>query len=67
MDTITRFEVSPEQRGIVLFQAARKAVHAAEAKGLSGYYHQVRDEDEFEELLGDEGDDLEIPEEAFDD
>ena len=51
----------------MLFQAARKAVHAAEAKGLSGYYHQVRDEDEFEELLGDEGDDLEIPEEAFDD
>nr|WP_254176695.1 hypothetical protein [Pseudomonas putida] len=67
LDGITRFEVTPEQRGIVLFQAARKAVHAAEAQGLTGYYHQVREEDEFEELLGDEADDLDIPEEAFDD
>jgi len=67
LDGITRFEVTPEQRGIVLFQAARKAVHAAEAQGLTGYYHQVREEDEFEELLGDEADDLDIPEEALDD
>lgn len=66
LDSIQRFDVPPEQRGIVLFQAARKALHAAEAQGLTGYYHQPMADQEPEELLGDDDEEFEIPEDAYD-
>ncbi|WP_197711140.1 hypothetical protein [Pseudomonas cerasi] len=66
LDSIQRFDVPAEQRGIALFQAARKALHAAEAQGLSGYFHQPKPDLEPEEMLGDDGEDFEIPEDAYD-
>jgi intracellular multiplication protein IcmO len=66
LDSIQRFDVPAEQRGIALFQAARKALHAAEAQGLTGYFHQPKPDLEPEEMLGDDGEDFEIPEDAYD-
>jgi len=39
MNEIQRFDVPPVERGIVLFQAARKALKMAEAAGRTGYMH----------------------------
>jgi len=66
LDSIQRFDVPAEQRGIALFQAARKALHEAEAQGLTGYFHQPKPDREPEEMLGDDGEDYEIPEDAYD-
>lgn len=45
MDAITRFEVNPVERGIVLFQAARLALRDARASGRAGYCHGPRADD----------------------
>lgn len=39
MNEIERFTVTPVERGIVLFQAARKALHQARASGRAGPLH----------------------------
>lgn len=62
MNGIERFSVSPTERGIVLFEAARKALKQAEAAGRTGYMHEGRHDDPFE--LMDEADD-DIPESAY--
>lgn len=67
MDSIQRFEVSPTERGIVLFEAARKAMKLAEASGRSGYFHEPRHDDPVELMGEDYTDDEDIPEDAFDD
>ncbi|MES2264663.1 MAG: hypothetical protein V4724_39700 [Pseudomonadota bacterium] len=41
MNEIERFSVDPVERGIVLFQAARHALHSARQSGRSGHLHQV--------------------------
>lgn len=64
MNEIQRFEVNPIERGIVLFEAARKALQQAEAAGLTGYMHEPRHDDPYE--LMPEDDDAEIPDSAFD-
>ncbi|WP_321959326.1 hypothetical protein [Burkholderia cenocepacia] len=64
MNDIMRFEVTPTERGIVLFEAARKALKQAEAAGRSGYMHEPRHDDPIELMPVD--DDDEIPESAFD-
>lgn len=48
MDAITRFKVEPVERGIVLFQAARKALKAARADGKSGHCHAPQPQGESE-------------------
>lgn len=63
LNTVDRFEVSAEERGIVLYQAALQGLRQAEAQGLTGYYHKQRVEDH-DEILGD--DDFDIPEDAYD-
>jgi len=65
MNDIQRFSVTPTERGIVLFEAARKALKQAEAAGRTGYMHEPRHDDPVE-LMPDELDD-DIPESAFDD
>ncbi|MBA6105254.1 TraM recognition domain-containing protein [Pseudomonas monteilii] len=65
MNDIRRFEVNPMERGIVLFEAARRALKAAQAAGLTGYMHEPRHDDPYE-LLPDEEYDDEIPESAYD-
>lgn len=64
MNEIQRFEVTPVERGIVLFEAARRALHEAEAAGMSGYMHQARHDDPYE-LMPDD-DEPEIPDHAYD-
>ncbi len=65
MNDIQRFTVTPTERGIVLFEAARKALKQAEAAGRTGHMHEPRHDDPVE-LMPDEFDD-DIPESAFDD
>lgn len=63
LDTREGLSLTAEQRGIVLFEAARKALKVAQAQGRTGYMHQAKaDEDD---LFDYEGDDLDIPEDAF--
>jgi intracellular multiplication protein IcmO len=64
VDSIRRFAVTPTERGIVLFEAARKALKQAEAAGRTGYMHEPRHDDPIE--LVDEFDD-DIPESAYED
>ena len=45
MNEMTRFEVSPVERGIVLFHAARKALKLAQQSGRSDYLHTARYDD----------------------
>lgn len=45
MNEMTRFEVSPVERGIVLFHAARKALKLAQQSGRDGYMHSARYDD----------------------
>lgn len=45
MNDIQRFEVSPAERGIVLFQAARAALHRCEAAGKTGNMHEANYDD----------------------
>lgn len=42
LNEIQRFPVSPEERGIVLFELARKAMKEAKAQGKTGYMHEQR-------------------------
>ena len=63
MNSIRRFAVTPTERGIVLFEAARKALKQAEAAGRTGYMHEPRHDDPVE--LVDESED-DIPESAYD-
>lgn len=63
MNDIQRFEVMPTERGIVLFEAARKAMKQAEAAGHTGYMHEPRHDDPVELMPMDDDD---IPESAFD-
>ncbi|MEB0221369.1 hypothetical protein [Pseudomonas sp. AB12(2023)] len=65
MNSIQRFEVSPVERGIVLFESARKALRAAEAAGLTGYMHEARHNDPYE-LVGADDYDEDIPDSAYD-
>ncbi|MFC6478642.1 hypothetical protein ACFQDN_21995 [Pseudomonas asuensis] len=54
---------SPVVRGIVLFEAARKAMQEAEAGGRTGYMHEPRYDDPYELMpVGDE----DIPDDAYD-
>jgi intracellular multiplication protein IcmO len=62
LNQITRFKVSPEERGIVLFEAARRALASAEAAGLASPYHEPRFDDPPELYPGDED---ELPDAAF--
>lgn len=64
MNDIRRFNVTPVERGIVLFEAARKAMRQAEAAGRTGYMHEPRYDDPLELMPMDDED--EIPESAFD-
>jgi intracellular multiplication protein IcmO len=43
MNEISRFDVPPVERGIVLFQAARKALRQARAEGRTGHLHQPKE------------------------
>jgi intracellular multiplication protein IcmO len=45
MNEMTRFEISPVERGIVLFHAARKALRIAKQSGRNGYLHAARYDD----------------------
>ncbi|WP_066336448.1 hypothetical protein [Azohydromonas lata] len=45
MNDIQRFEVSPAERGIVLFQAARAALQRCEAAGKTGNMHEANYDD----------------------
>jgi intracellular multiplication protein IcmO len=45
MNEISRFDISPVERGIVLFQAARKALKLAGQNGRSGYMHTAHYDD----------------------
>lgn len=65
MNDIQRFSVTPTERGIVLFEAARKALKQAEAAGRTGYMHEPRHNDPIE-MMPDACDD-EIREAAYDD
>ena len=65
LNGIERFTVSPVERGIVLFEAARKALGQTQAEGRLGYMHEPRHDDP-RELMPDEGDE-DIPEDAFND
>ncbi|CAG9260962.1 TraG-D_C domain-containing protein [Burkholderia diffusa] len=65
MNDIHRFEVTPVERGIVLFEAARRALKLAAAAGRKGYMHEARQEEPTELVAG--ADDDDIPESAFDD
>lgn len=65
MNDIRRFEVNPIERGIVLFEAARRGLKAAEEAGLTGYMHEPRHDDPYE-LMPEEGYEDEIPESAYD-
>ncbi|NMZ14651.1 TraM recognition domain-containing protein [Pseudomonas proteolytica] len=64
MNDIRRFEVNPVERGIVLFEAARRGLKAAEEAGLTGYMHEPRHDDPYE--LTPEEDEEDIPESAYD-
>lgn len=65
MNSIERFGVSPTERGIVLFEAARRAMRQCEAEGRTGYLHEGRHTNPAE--LEPDGVDDDIPESAFDD
>ncbi|WP_029000935.1 hypothetical protein [Azohydromonas australica] len=62
LNAIQRFEVSPIERGIVLFQAARAALHRCEAAGRQGYMHEAHYDDPPESSISE--DDDELPEDA---
>ena len=57
MNEMTRFEVSPVERGIVLFHAARKALKLAQQSGRSGYLHTARYDDPLTLAIDDESED----------
>lgn len=46
MDGISRFKIEPIDRGIVLFQTARKALYAAKASGRGGHLHEALGSDD---------------------
>ncbi len=62
INDVQRFPVTPTERGIVLFEAARIALAQARTAGRTGYMHELRHEDPVE-LLDDSED--EIPDSAF--
>lgn len=64
MNDIQRFKISPPERGIVLFEAAMKAMKLAEAAGRTGYMHETQNDNRVELIL-DELEDDDIPESAF--
>jgi len=55
MNEISRFKVSPVERGIVLFQAARDAMHREQRAGRTGQMHRAR-ADEADDFLEDNDD-----------
>ncbi len=63
MNQIQRFEVTPVERGVVLFQAARTALHRCEASGQRGHMHEAYYDDPPEGRLPE--DDDELPEETY--
>lgn len=65
MNSIRRFDVPPNERGIVLFEAARRGLKAAEAAGLTGYMHEPRHDDPYE-IIPDDEDEEDIPDSAYD-
>lgn len=66
MNSISRFEVSPMERGIVLLEAARSALHQARKAGYTGHLHEGRFIDP-DELIPDDDDDELYVEEDDDD
>jgi len=50
MNEVTRFGVSPVERGIVLFQAARRAMKKARDSGYNGYLHTARSPSDFSDF-----------------
>lgn len=56
LNEIERFNVTPVERGIVLFQAARKALHVARREGRTGHMRAAltpsddNDDDDNEEI-----------------
>lgn len=63
MNNIQRFEVSPAERGIVLFQAARAALRRCEAAGQQGHMHEAYYDDPPEGQIPE--DDDELPEAVY--
>jgi len=63
MNEIQRFEVSPIERGIVLFEAARKALHRCDAAGRLGHMHEAHHDDPPEIAIPE--DDEDVPEYAY--
>ena len=63
MNEIQRFTVSPAERGIVLFETARRALGQAQASGRTGYMHEAIPDDPVE--LSPEGDE-DVPDDALD-
>ncbi|MCC7005941.1 MAG: hypothetical protein IT497_04780 [Ottowia sp.] len=53
MNDVQRFVISPVERGIVLFEAARRALRQAESSGRTGYMHQAKHTDPIELMPGD--------------
>ncbi|MPN46023.1 hypothetical protein SDC9_193602 [bioreactor metagenome] len=54
--------ITPEERGIVLFEAARKALIKAKQDGIKAPYHQPKT---YEDDAWYDDEDYDIPEEAF--
>jgi len=63
MNEIQRFEVSAIERGIVLFEAARKALQRCDAAGRAGHMHEAHHDDPPEIAMPE--DDEEVPEYAY--
>ncbi|WP_241136769.1 hypothetical protein [Achromobacter insuavis] len=62
MTLADRVEVAPVERGIVLFEAARRAMHAARAAGATGFLHEARRDDPAEIMPGEDDN---IPDYAY--
>lgn len=65
MNEIRRFDVSPVERGIVLFHSARNALRKAERAGRKGYLHDPIDEDPC--MPSPDESDEDIPDDAYED
>jgi intracellular multiplication protein IcmO len=63
MNDIQRFEVSPTERGIVLFEAARRALHRCDAAGRLGHMHEAHHDDPPEIAMPE--DEEEVPDYAY--
>lgn len=60
MNRITRFDVSASERGVVLFEAARRALHSAKEAGRTAPYHEPHFDDP-PELFPSDAEDVGMP------